>query len=147
MPNDKNRFEDPLARMAQEREGKEQEKASEGQPAAEEQPEVKKRGKSQRGRRGKKEARFENPLQGKGKEAVLASYTESARAGNYIRHSFTWTPGQLAKIKEIARDLNISMNATARWLMDLGLTAYVEHGVEPELEVKEVRSEPKLREW
>lgn len=141
MSNDKKRFEDPLARMAQEREGKEQQEAVEEQPAAQ------KRSKSQRGGRGKKEARFENPLQGKGKEAVLASYTESARAGNYIRHSFTWTPGQLAKVKEIARELNISMNATARWLMDLGLTAYVEHGVEPELEVKEVRSEPKLREW
>lgn len=138
--SDDKRFDDPLARMAQERSGQE------SKEAAEEEKQAAERAGARRGSR-KDKARFENPLQGKGKEAVLASYTESARAGKYVRHSFTWTPGQLAKIKEIARDLNISMNATARWLVDMGLTAYVEHGAEPELEVKEVRSEPKLREW
>lgn len=138
------RFEDPLERMARERAEQEEEQPEEAQEAAQKQAQ---RGSRRRQQPEKKEARFADPLEGKSKEAIMASYTESARAGNYIRHSFTWKPGQLAKIKEIARELNLSMNATARWLLDLGLIAYLEQGVEPELQVKEVRAEPKLREW
>lgn len=91
--------------------------------------------------------RYTNPLEDVGAEAIKSVYSESARAGDYYRHTFTWSPQQLAMIKKIAEELEVSMNAAARWLMDQGLRQYVHEGKRPELEVKDVRREPRLEDW
>jgi hypothetical protein len=87
---------------------------------------------------------FGNPL-------AEVSVTDKARAvdsslvaGQYIRRTFTFTPGQLARIKAIARELHISETGIARWLIDEGLGQWQE-GVRPEVEEQAVRLEPKLR--
>jgi hypothetical protein len=87
---------------------------------------------------------FGNPL-------AAVSVTDKARAvdsslvaGQYIRRTFTFTPGQLARIKAIARELHISETGIARWLIDEGLGQW-EGGVRPEVEEQAVRLEPKLR--
>lgn len=87
---------------------------------------------------------FNNPLD-------VVSTTDKARAvdsslvaGQYIRRTFTFTPRQLIRIKEIARELHISETGIARWLIDQGLGQW-EQGVRPEVEEQAVRLEPKLR--
>ena len=87
---------------------------------------------------------FGNPL-------AEVSVTDKARAvdsslvaGHYIRRTFTFTPGQLARIKAIARELHISETGIARWLIDQGLGQW-EQGVRPEVEEQTVRLEPKLK--
>jgi hypothetical protein len=87
---------------------------------------------------------FGNPL-------AEVSVTDKARAvdsslvaGQYIRRTFTFTPGQLARIKAIARELHISETGIARWLIVEGLGQWQE-GVRPEVEEQAVRLEPKLR--
>jgi hypothetical protein len=49
-------------------------------------------------------------------------------------------------VVRVAEELEMSQNAAARWLIDVGIRAYVD-GQRPEIEAVEVRREPKLRDW
>ena len=89
---------------------------------------------------------FENPLDDVSTRDKAQSVGSSLVAGQYIRRTFTFTPGQLEQIKEIARELHISETGIARWLIDVGLTAW-NNGLRLEVEEKAVRLEPKLRHW
>ena len=87
---------------------------------------------------------FGNPLDSVTTTDKARAVDSSLVAGQYIRRTFTFTPGQLARIKEIARELHISETGIARWLIDEGLEQW-EQGVRPEVEERAVRLEPKLR--
>jgi hypothetical protein len=87
---------------------------------------------------------FENPLDDVSTRDKAQSVGTSLVAGQYIRRTFTFTPGQLERVKDIARELHISETGIARWLIDVGLTAW-NNGLRPEVEEKEARLEPKLR--
>jgi len=86
---------------------------------------------------------FVNPLDDVSARDKGKAVDSSLVAGQYIRRTFTFTPKQLARIKEIARELHISETGIARWLIDRGLAQW-EQGVRPEVEEKAVRLEPKL---
>jgi len=86
---------------------------------------------------------FDNPLNIVGASDTARAVSSSLVAGQYIRRTFTFTPRQLARIKEIARELHISETGIARWLIDRGLGQW-EQGVRPVVETKAVRLEPKL---
>lgn len=87
---------------------------------------------------------FVNPLDNVSTTDKAKAVDSSLVAGQYIRRTFTFTPGQLARIKEIARELHISETGIARWLIDQGLAQW-EQGVRPEVEERAVRLEPKLK--
>ncbi|MGD2078057.1 MAG: hypothetical protein PVH18_06720 [Chloroflexota bacterium] len=87
---------------------------------------------------------FGNPLDNVSTTDKAKAVDSSLVAGQYIRRTFTFTPGQLARIKEIARELHISETGIARWLIDQGLDQW-EQGVRPEVEERAVRLEPKLK--
>jgi hypothetical protein len=86
---------------------------------------------------------FKNPLDQVSTTDKARAVDSSLVAGQYIRRTFTFTPRQLARIKEIARELHISETGIARWLIDLGLGQW-EAGQRPEIEEKAVRLEPRL---
>jgi hypothetical protein len=71
---------------------------------------------------------------------------KTLKAGQYIRRQFTFLPGQLDMVVKVAEEMNLSQNAAARWLIDVGLRAYVD-GKRPEVQVIEVRLEPRLENW
>lgn len=71
---------------------------------------------------------------------------KTLKAGQYIRRQFTFLPGQLNMVVKVAEELNLSQNAAARWLFDVGLQAYVD-GERPEIETVEIRLEPRLVDW
>jgi len=101
----------------------------------------------QSGRPKRKRARvgdFGNPLDNVSTTDKAKAVDSSLVAGQYIRRTFTFTPKQLARIKEIARELHISETGIARWLIDEGLAQW-EQGVRPEVEERTVRLEPILR--
>jgi len=87
---------------------------------------------------------FVNPLDEVAATDKAKAVDSSLVAGQYIRRTFTFTPRQLVRIKEIARELHISETGIARWLIDEGLAQW-ERGVRPEVEERAVRLEPKLR--
>lgn len=121
------KFENPLEEMA-------------SLPDPEPEPE-KPKSKSRR-----KPSDFENPLDEVSTQEKAKAVGSSLVAGRYIRRTFTFTPGQLDRIKEIARELHISETGIARWLIDVGLTAW-DNGLRPEVEEKAVRLEPRLEHW
>lgn len=90
--------------------------------------------------------KFENPLEQVSDIETGKATASSLIAGQYIRRTFTLTPGQLRRIRQIARELHVAETAIARWLIDEGLAQW-EQGVRPELETREVKLEPKLRDW
>ncbi len=101
----------------------------------------------QSGRPKRKRARvgdFGNPLDNVSTTDKAKAVDSSLVAGQYIRRTFTFTPGQLVRIKEIARELHISETGIARWLIDEGLAQWAA-GVRPEVEERTVRLEPKLK--
>ena len=87
---------------------------------------------------------FGNPLDGVTTIDKGRAVDSSLVAGQYISRTFTFTPGQLARIKQIARELHISETGIARWLIDEGLEQWAQ-GVRPEVEERAVRLEPKLK--
>lgn len=87
---------------------------------------------------------FGNPLDSVSTTDKAKAVDSSLVAGQYIRRTFTFTPGQLVRIKEIARELHISETGIARWLIDEGLAQWA-GGVRPEVEERAVRLEPKLK--
>jgi hypothetical protein len=94
--------------------------------------------------RGRKQ--FENPLDQVSASEAGKAVRSSLVAGQYIRRTFTFTPGQLRRVKEIARELHIAETGIARWLIDEGLMQW-ERGVRPEIEAHTVKLEPKLNDW
>ena len=86
---------------------------------------------------------FDNPLNAVAASDTAKAVNSSLVAGQYIRRTFTYTPKQIARIKEIARELHISETGIARWLIDQGLGQW-EQGVRPVVEERAVRLEPKL---
>jgi hypothetical protein len=101
--------------------------------------------KAQAGKRPKRGA-FANPLSEVSARDKAQSVGSSLVAGQYIRRTFTFTPGQLQRIKGIAQALHIPETSIARWLIDEGLAQW-DRGVRPELEEAQVKLEPKLRNW
>ena len=93
-----------------------------------------------------KNKQFINPLDAVSETDKAKAVGSSLVAGRYIRRTFTFTPGQLRRIKEIARELHIAETGIARWLIDEGLAQW-EKGSRPELEEQTVKLEPKLRQW
>jgi hypothetical protein len=93
-----------------------------------------------------KKGDFANPLNAVSMRDKAQAVGSSLVAGQYIRRTFTYTPGQLERIKEIARTLHIAETSVARWLLDEGLTQW-EKGVRPEMEESQVKLEPKLKNW
>jgi hypothetical protein len=93
-----------------------------------------------------KKGSFKNPLDEVSARDKAQAVGSSLIAGQYIRRTFTFTPGQLQRVKEIARTLHIPETSVARWLMDEGLAQW-EKGTRPELEETNVKLEPKLRNW
>ena len=90
---------------------------------------------------------YDEPLAQVGrKQAAKATAKDSLTAGQYIRRQFTFLPAQLDKLAEVAEELNLSQNAAARWLVDVGLEAYMS-GERPDIEVVEVRAQPRLKDW
>jgi hypothetical protein len=71
---------------------------------------------------------------------------KTLKAGKYIHRQFSFLPGQLDMVIKATDDLEMSQNAAARWLIDVGLPAYVD-GQRPEIEAVEVRMEPRLMDW
>lgn len=105
-------------------------------------PEVR---QSKGGRSGRKRD-FDNPLDTISSRDKAQAVGSSLVAGQYIRRTFTYTPGQLERIKEIARKLHIPETSVARWLLDEGLSQW-DRGARPEMEEQEVKLQPKLRNW
>jgi len=90
---------------------------------------------------------YDEPLRRVDKrQAAKATGKDNLTAGQYVRRQFTFLPAQLEMIGTVADSLNLSQNAAARWLIDVGLKAYVD-GERPEIEAVEVRHQPKLRDW
>ncbi len=96
--------------------------------------------------RSKSKQQFVNPLDAVSATDKAKAVGSSLVAGRYIRRTFTFTPGQLRRIKEIARELHIAETGIARWLIDEGLAQW-EQGARPQLEEQAVKLEPKLRQW
>lgn len=96
--------------------------------------------------RGRTRKQFKNPLDQVSATETGRAVGSSLVAGQYIRRTFTFTPGQLRRVKEIALELHISETAIARWLIDEGLLQW-ERGVRPEVEQRTIKLEPKLRDW
>ncbi len=63
-----------------------------------------------------------------------------------MRKQILIPPGQLVYIKKKARELGVSQAELFRWLIDYGLAA-LDSGVEPEVEVVDVRGETKKAHW
>lgn len=97
-------------------------------------------------RRRPKVGDFGNPLDALAAHDKAKAVGSSLVAGRYIRRTFTFTPGQLKRIKEIAHALHIAETGVARWLIDEGLAQW-ERGVRPELQEEQVKLEPRLRNW
>lgn len=95
-------------------------------------------------RSAEKGRRFANPIRRTAGDVVREQYSKSSQRGNYVSHTFTFTPYQIAEIRRIAREFDMSLNATMRWFVDMALSS-VGEGAEPELETVDVRKEPKLR--
>lgn len=93
-----------------------------------------------------KNKQFTNPLDAISETDKAKAVGSSLVAGRYIRRTFTFTPGQLRRIKELARELHIAETGIARWLIDEGLTQW-ERGIRPELEEQTIKLEPRLRDW
>lgn len=90
---------------------------------------------------------FVNPLEEVSDTDKAKAVGSSLVAGKYIRRTFTLTPGQLRRIREIARDLHFSETSVARWLIDEGIEQW-DRGTRPDIhEQPQVKQEPKLRDW
>lgn len=90
---------------------------------------------------------FVNPLEEVSDTDKAKAVGSSLVAGKYIRRTFTLTPGQLRRIREIAQELHFSETAVARWLLDEGIEQW-DRGTRPEIhEQQQVKQEPKLRNW
>jgi hypothetical protein len=88
---------------------------------------------------------YQNPLAVISKHDVAkAAQKTGMTAGRFIRKQGTWTESQIDLIKTIAVQEGMSELATMRWLIDLGLQAYVA-GERPEMQEVIRRSEPKLK--
>ena len=107
-------------------------------------PELEPAGRQPTRRRRPKASDFANPLDQVSAAETGRAVDSSLVAGQYIRRTFTFTPRQLVRIKEIARELHISETGIARWLIDEGLGQW-EEGVRPEVEERAVRLEPRLK--
>lgn len=97
------------------------------------------------GRKGK--SKYDEPLrQVDRRQAAKATAKDNMMAGQFMRRQFLFSPGQLDMIVRVGEELNLSQNAAARWLIDVGLEAYM-NGERPDIEVVEVRAQPRLKDW
>jgi hypothetical protein len=95
----------------------------------------------------KRKAKYDEPLrQVDRRQAAKATAKDNMVAGQFVRRQFLFTPSQLDMIVRVAEELNLSQNAAARWLVDVGLEAYT-NGERPDIEVVEVRAQPRLKDW
>lgn len=71
---------------------------------------------------------------------------DKSMAGQYKRKQILIPPAQLEYIRSKAKELSVSQAELFRWLIDYGLTA-LDEGIEPEVEVVDVRGEAKKTHW
>jgi hypothetical protein len=77
---------------------------------------------------------------------IAVATADRSMAGQYKRKQILIPPGQLAFIRDKAKELGVSQAELFRWLIDYGLTA-LDEGVKPEIEVVDVRGETKKSHW
>jgi hypothetical protein len=77
---------------------------------------------------------------------IAVATDDRSMAGNYKRKQILIPPGQLLYIKKKAKELGVSQAELFRWLIDYGLAA-LDSGIEPEVEVVDVRGETKKAHW
>lgn len=77
---------------------------------------------------------------------VAIATGDKTRAGQYMRKQILIPPAQLQYIRRKAKELRVSQAELFRWLIDYGLAA-LDDGVEPEIEVVDVRGEAKKSHW
>lgn len=70
---------------------------------------------------GRQGRQLKNPMAGVSGRTVRKASGSKVQAGQYIRRTFTFREAQLARIKELAAEWNVSENDLARWLVDVGL--------------------------
>ncbi|MCZ7673880.1 MAG: hypothetical protein M5U34_45530 [Chloroflexi bacterium] len=77
---------------------------------------------------------------------IAVATGDKTMAGQYKRKQILIPPAQLQYIKRKAKELGVSQAELFRWLIDYGLAA-LDSGVEPEIEVVDVRGEAKKSHW
>jgi len=98
------------------------------------------RGQSPRGRKS-----FQEAPPADARDIALATGDKSM-AGQYKRKQILIPPAQLEYVRRKAKELGVSQAELFRWLIDYGLTA-LDEGIEPEVEVVDVRGEAKKTHW
>ena len=71
---------------------------------------------------------------------------DKTMAGQYKRKQILIPPAQLEYVRRKARELRLSQAELFRWLIDYGLMA-MDQGIEPEIEVVDVRGEAQKSHW
>ena len=66
--------------------------------------------------------------------------------GNYKRKQILLPPNQIEHIAQRARALGMSQLALYRWMVDYALNA-LDEGIEPEIEVVQIRGEARKSHW
>ncbi len=77
---------------------------------------------------------------------IAVATGDKTMAGQYKRKQILIPPAQLEHIRRKARELKVSQAELFRWLIDYGLTA-LDNGIEPEVEVVDVRGEARKSHW
>jgi hypothetical protein len=79
-------------------------------------------------------------------EARKVTGKTATLAGQYLRRTFTFTPGQLEKVREIAEELSLSEMDVMRWFTNMGIDAFLE-GARPEVRETAVKARLKSKDW
>lgn len=79
-----------------------------------------------------KRPQMKDPMQRVGSRTGRKATGSSVQAGQYVRRTFTFREEQLARIRSLAAEWDVSENDVARWLIDVGL-AEVGDGRQPEI--------------
>lgn len=77
---------------------------------------------------------------------IAIATDDRSMAGQYKRKQILIPPGQLAYVRQKAKEVGVSQAELFRWLIDYGLSA-LDSGVEPEVEVVDVRGETRKSHW
>lgn len=65
--------------------------------------------------------RLKDPLAHVGGQSVRRAAGSSTQAGQYVRRTFTFREEQLARLRALAAEWEVSENDAARWLIDIAL--------------------------
>lgn len=65
--------------------------------------------------------RLKDPLAKIGGQSVRRAAGSSTQAGQYVRRTFTFRAEQLARLRALVAEWEVSENDVARWLIDIAL--------------------------